>query len=411
MRKSLFATLACISLSFGSFLSPSVQAQYFYPPEAYSDAVSVLTSAGVIDGAAGGDVRLYEYVNRAEALKVIISANSALKSQVAIAAANMPPISLFPDVDQRAWYATYVEVGFRNGLVRGQPDGFFWPQAGVKVSEAVTLLVRSMGPSAVTAQFLSSDDLPNAQAHWYTSAVSTVISRGGILPGSRLRLDNYMTRGQLFDMIYRTLFIRSASSAPSIQNQSQQQQQTTQPTQQVYVPQTVQSSAASVSYYTTNPSPVVNAAQFASKKPFAVTIPSIGIQDLTITHPSDPTTQKGVLEPLKNGVGNLFAYPGQGSKVLVYGHSSGYPWDLSEYTKIFRGINKVNIGDRIYVTYNGKVHVYEVTDKKTVLASDTSLLEPDEHSETLILYTCWPPDSITHRFLVFARPVDVVAAK
>jgi LPXTG-site transpeptidase (sortase) family protein len=152
-------------------------------------------------------------------------------------------------------------------------------------------------------------------------------------------------------------------------------------------------------------------AQFASKKPFAISIPSIGIVDLTVTHPSDPYSQKGVLEPLQQGVGHLFAYPGKGSKIMIYGHSSGYPWDLSKFTKIFRTINEVKEGSKIYVTYDGTLHVYQVTEKKTIPANDKTAFEPDERGEQLVLYTCWPPDSIAQRYLVYAVPVETLALR
>jgi len=143
-------------------------------------------------------------------------------------------------------------------------------------------------------------------------------------------------------------------------------------------------------------------------KAFAISMPTLGIKDLTVTHPSDPFTTQGLLAPLKYGVGHLFGYPGKGGTILVYGHSSSYPWDVSQYTKIFRGINKLNVGDTISVTYGGNVYNYRITLKQTVPASDMSAYQGG-NGEELILYTCWPPDSISQRYLVHATPIDVVA--
>ncbi len=153
---------------------------------------------------------------------------------------------------------------------------------------------------------------------------------------------------------------------------------------------------------------IAEAIQYASSQPYALAVPSLAIKDLVITHPKDTATQDGVLAPLKVGVGNLFSYPGGGGKVMIYGHSSGYPWDLSPYTKIFRTVNKLNIGDRVYVTYNDKLYIYQVSAKKTIPAKDRSEFTPDGNGEKLILYTCWPPDSISKRYLVFATPVNVI---
>lgn len=393
MKRRMFtaALVLTILLEGGS----GVYAQYI-DQSAYANAVGSLSSAGIIDG--GGNVRLNDYVNRAEALKIILLAQNKYALDVERAKLSMPPLSLFPDVFQTEWYAPYVEVGFRHGLIKGYPDGRFIPQNGVKVAEAVAMVTRAYGEQTSAAPFMSSDDLPNQQGQWYAGNVSVILARNAVMRGSRLSAGNFMTRGQLFDMVYRMreLHMQNVASfgggtaAPttvlSVNGNTSPQ---TQPAQ----PSTVPSAST----------------QFASRKPFAISIPDSGIIDLTITHPSDPFTQKGVLEVLQNGVGHLFAYPGKGSKIMIYGHSSGYPWDLSQFTKIFRTINEVKVGTRIYVTYEGKLHVYQVTEKRTIPASDKTAFEPDDKGEQLILYTCWPPDSISHRYLVFASPLETIA--
>lgn len=345
-------------------------------PSAYSTAVMALVSDGVIDG--GNNVRLGEFVNRAEALKMILKSQSRYASPIATMTTALPPISLFPDVSQTAWYAPYVEVGFTYGLIKGYPDGKFWPGGGVRVSEAAAMLTRSYGEKS--NGFVTSADLPNQAGQWYTDALSIINANHAITTGSNLDPGAFMTRGQLIDMVYR---MRVAKSGGQIVAQTN----------------------------TTQNTPQSPTSQFASKKDFAITIPSIGIVDLTITHPEDAFTQKGLLAPLGAGVGHLFSYPGQGSKIMIYGHSSGYPWDTSQFTKIFRTINQTNIGDRIYVTYKGELYVYQVSAKKTVPAKETAAFEPDEHGEQLVLYTCWPPDSITNRYLVYATPVEKVALR
>lgn len=141
---------------------------------------------------------------------------------------------------------------------------------------------------------------------------------------------------------------------------------------------------------------------------FNISMPTLGISNLNISHPKD-LSAKGVLAVLQSGVGHLFSYPGQGGTILVYGHSSSYSWDVSKFTKIFRQINKLAVGDLVYVNYGGKQRTYRVTFKQTVPAGDTSAYA-QKGSEELILYTCWPPDSISQRYLVHASPVDTVAS-
>lgn len=372
-----------------TIVTPAMSTAAELPYESYAPAVVALQSAGIIDVPAGNDVRVRDPVNRAEALKIILRSDAATAARADLARKNLPPLPLFSDMDQTAWYAPYVEAGFTSGLVKGYPDGTFRPGANVTVAEAVVLVARLYGVNAATVAFQSSADLQNAHGQWYTDAVSGVLSRNAIMQGSRLNLSDAMTRGELFDLVYRmrtvrlqnlTAFPAGGSSLPSSQNP-----------------------------ITAPVAETGDASQFASAKPFAISVPSIGILDLTITHPADPYTQKGVLAALENGVGHLMSYPGGSGKVLIYGHSSGWPWDLSQYTKIFRTINKVAVGAKVYVTYDGTLYVYQVSAKKTVSASDKSLFESDEDGETLILYTCWPPDSIQQRYLVLATPVEKIA--
>lgn len=116
------------------------------------------------------------------------------------------------------------------------------------------------------------------------------------------------------------------------------------------------------------------------------------------------------MAPLQHGVGHLFSYPGGGGTILIYGHSSSYAWDVSKYTKIFRQINKLAIGDKVTVNYKGKAYTYQVSHKQSVPANDLSAYKGGR-GEELILYTCWPPDSIKERYLVHAVPVSEVAAR
>ncbi len=389
----------CMTLVASELLMPlSAFAQY--GDRGYGPVVEALQNDGIIDGGPIESLRLSYEINRAEALKVILKSQPKFASSLANAGGALPQISLFSDVDQSAWYARYIELGFRMKLVTGYPDGSFRPNYGVSTEEAAVMLMRAFGDNTANAPFLSTQDLPNNAGQWYTGAVSMVNSQQGVMAGSRLQLGQNLTRGQLFDMVERVRIAHGYTpNNTSVEI----------PTYSVG-----QGTTSSAQYQGGGTIQVVHdsaALQYASAKQFAISVPSIGITDLTVTHPKDAFTQDGVLAPLQTGVGHLFAYPGEGSKVLIYGHSSGYPWDLSKYTKIFRTINKVAVGARVYVTYKGKLLVYEVTKKQTVLAKDRTAYQPDDKGEELILYTCWPPDSITHRYLIHAVPVETIALK
>ena len=108
---------------------------------AYNDAYTYLSQQGIIHGYPDGTGRPGAFLNRAEALKVVIGSVPEYQQRSEYYTANMPPISLFKDVKQDQWYAAYVEAAFEKRLVTGYPDGTFRPANRLTVEEAVTLLL------------------------------------------------------------------------------------------------------------------------------------------------------------------------------------------------------------------------------------------------------------------------------
>ena len=405
MCKRFFIFLAVVALV-GFITSASAAGFLDTNSTPYQTVFSYLQSRGVVQGYSDGSARPNSYLNRAEALKVIALARATLAESAASYAENMPPLPLFSDIRQNQWFAPYVEAGFAAGIVKGYPDGTFRGARLLSVEEAVTLLVRSTGsvPSATNAEL--SERIGNRSDAWFTPYINAAIQRNLVMEQRLLRLGQPITRGQFFDMVYRQMSItekRIASFEDPITAQSTSVVTTTQtPTSTTQQPTGTQIQL---------PQPVVSRVNNpnASEKYFAISMPSLGIKDLAVNHPEDAFTSKGVLEPLARGVGHLFSYPGGGGKIMIYGHSSGYPWDVSQYTKIFRRVNQLRAGDKIYVTHEGKLHTYEVTFEQTIDAKDTSPFNDSGAGEELILYTCWPPDSIAQRYLVHAKKIEEVA--
>jgi len=365
----------------------------------YETSFGEFKAKGAIQGYADGLARPDAPLNRAEALKVILSLDRATKDRIAWYQGHLPAMPLFWDIDQAQWYAPYVEASFEKSIITGYPDGSLRPGQILRVEEAVTLLMRTVGEgTGLGGNATLSPFIENQSQQWYTSAINGAIRRNLIMHQGRLRLGTAITRGQFFDMAYRLSVVRETNVASF---------SGAEPVIAAAIP------PVAVTYATVPVSPrstSTSALPYASEKYFAISIPSIGIQDLTITHPQDPFSKNGILEPLKYGVGHLFGYPGAGGKIMVYGHSSGYPWDLSQYTKIFRQINRLNVGDRVYITYSGSLYTYEVTQKQAIDAADTTPFNDNGNGEELILYTCWPPDSVSQRYLVHTLPVGAAVA-
>lgn len=364
----------------------------------YQAAFADLSEQGVIQGYQDGLARPERPLNRAEALKIVLRLQRSTQDLVARYQGNLPAMPLFWDTDQSQWYAPYVEAAFEKSFITGYPDGSLRPGQMLRVEEAVALLLRSIGQDRAAADAPAdlSPFIENRSGEWFTGIINEAIRMNLVMHVGRLRLGATITRGQFIDMAYRLSAVRESGGGAF---------SGAEPVAPAPVARaTVVSNPPSASSTVTGTTP------YASEKYFAIAIPAIGVTDLAVTHPADPFSKDGILEPLKYGVGHLFGFPGAGGKIMIYGHSSGYPWDLSQYTKIFRGINRLNPGDRVYVTYAGSLYTYEVTQKQAVVASDTSPFNDQGTGEELILYTCWPPDSISQRYLVHALPVGSAVA-
>lgn len=334
-------------------------------------------------------------LTRAGAVAMLVESDSLLRERLQHHIRFAPPLPLFEDIDYTQWYAPYVETAFEAGIITGSSDGLFHPDSFITEEQMILLAVRyrAMSNPGMNAQLPEHND-PN----WLSVSVSAALQNGMDLPFP-IRPGQPMARTSVNALLAsvgiespETIAITHTSGSPARVTASILPIRPINTTPRPTIATPAQTSSA----------PTVSSAP-ASQKPFAISLPTLGVKDLTITHPSDPFTKDGLLAPLKNGVGHLFSYPGKGGKILVYGHSSSYAWDISEYTKIFRQINKLNIGDLVHVTYNGTVHTYKVTRKQAVPADDMSAYQGT--GEELILYTCWPPDSIKERYLVHAVPV------
>lgn len=364
-------------------------------------------------------------ITRAGAVAVIISANASNMPRVRFLAAHMPPLALFRDVDQTHWYAPYIEVAFEQGIVTGNADGLFRPNDPLTQADAVALSIReheaTYGNDGVFLTIASGESQDATQRFLAQANYDEIRLPSTFIASAPI------TRGDLFPMLqsaginhpeHTEVAYIPVGSDPASRNSTTATTANSNPNtnhvlravtnQPRYVAPTAPILANVTSTYAqTQPSVIAQAVQPVSSQ-FSISMPSLGIDSLAISHPSD-YSHDGLLVPLRTGVGQLFSYPGQGGKILIYGHSSGYPWDVSQYTKVFRQINRLQVGDIVTINYNGTAYSYRVTVKKTVPASDNSAYA-QAGKEELVLYTCWPPDSIKERYLVFAEPVTTTIA-
>lgn len=134
-------------------------------------------------------------------------------------------------------------------------------------------------------------------------------------------------------------------------------------------------------------------------------IPSLGI-DAPIVY-LNSVDEMTLQAELKKGVGHYpdTAMPGEVGNVFLFGHSSYYWWDWSEYSAIFANLESIQLGDRILVYYNEELYVYQVKETKVVDPTNLSVLDQNRNYE-LTLMTCTPLGTSLNRFIVVAELVS-----
>lgn len=148
----------------------------------------------------------------------------------------------------------------------------------------------------------------------------------------------------------------------------------------------------------------------AKNEEFYITIPKIKLETKVIAN-VDSQNESEYQAALKIGVAHAkgTSFPGQGRLIYLFSHSTDYIFNIKNYNALFYNLDKLTKGDRITLVYLGRNYFYEVTEKKTVVPSDTAVLKID-NSEKLILQTCWPPGTTWQRLLVIADPIKPEAS-
>lgn len=113
------------------------------------------------------------------------------------------PCDSFYDLDNTAWYHTYVDFALENGLMNGVGNGKFDPNGSLTRAMLVTILYRVEGEPSVAGMSNPFRDVPAGQ--WYTKAVIWAASRGIVngISATRFAPDENITREQIATILHR----------------------------------------------------------------------------------------------------------------------------------------------------------------------------------------------------------------
>lgn len=125
-----------------------------------------------------------------------------------------------------------------------------------------------------------------------------------------------------------------------------------------------------------------------------VNIPAIGLSVALVYGITDAALARGL------GLWPGTAMPGKPGNAVVAGHRTSHGAPM-------RDIDKLKIGDNIFVTTSGKksiVHRYRIT-RKQIVKPDAMWITRPTKSAMLTIFACHPPHSIAYRYVIFAKLV------
>jgi len=99
------------------------------------------------------------------------------------------------------------------------------------------------------------------------------------------------------------------------------------------------------------------------------------------------------------------AKPGQHGMVVVFGHSSNYPWIKGSYNSIFAPLEKASFGQTVELSNNNVVYTYQVTQVYVVAPTKLSIMDASTF-DGLRLITCTPIGTSTNRLVVEAKQIS-----
>ncbi len=114
-----------------------------------------------------------------------------------------------------------------------------------------------------------------------------------------------------------------------------------------------------------------------------------------------PVFQGDTLDIMRYGIGHYSGslFPGEGGTIILAGHNDrGFLYHLPE----------IKVGDKITINAVYGTFTYEVESTRVIDAKDNDAFPFYKDKEVLMIYTCYPVNTIghkTHRFLVYAKKV------
>lgn len=145
---------------------------------------------------------------------------------------------------------------------------------------------------------------------------------------------------------------------------------------------------------------------------FFISIPSLGINRLTVTANVDSTSENSY-QPVLNR--SLAHFKSTGlpisdikNNIVIYGHSISMNYNPSRQNPMvaFSFLPELKIGDEILIEMNNQQYKFAIQRTKIVEPTDVSIITGARGRRTLTLFTCYPLGSNAQRFVAVAREIN-----
>jgi len=158
----------------------------------YEEAIAKLVALDTIEGYEDGTFKPENTITRAE-LATVITFILGLQDAADLAKDNP---TRFSDVKVNEWYTGYINIAANENVIAGYPDGTFRPNEKVSYSEAVTMLVNSLGLKQV---------VDKAGGTWPSNYMSKAAQLGITKVLDTVNGSADAIRGDIFLMAWETL--------------------------------------------------------------------------------------------------------------------------------------------------------------------------------------------------------------
>ena len=160
--------------------------------------IVLCNTLGLIKGYPDNTFKPEKGITRAELTTLLVRTLNITASEWIEAAKE----SLFTDVEEGAWYAPYINLGVKFGLVTGYPDGTFKPNRVINRAEGVTLLARfAKLPEKEGVVF------PDLEPRFWANKYIRPAKEAGMLKyleGKKFEHKQDFTRAEAAEVLYRS---------------------------------------------------------------------------------------------------------------------------------------------------------------------------------------------------------------